>query len=415
MERLGSMLKLAVLAQLPMIEVTTRDMLNFVDVVLFVTKKKPVPWGPATGPAEVKPNTLYYMSGAKTRELAHTEIYKKLVMLESSLLIVNTPQPHVLPFKAGEVPVPRQLLLQFVSAVVTDEEKAAALLPALGGCTLKEAAEAARLTMARDKSLTPKGLMLTRKTCFQGGRGVTQVDPTQIYYEPQPDLQAWLAKEGAYFLHGTDPRLIPRGILADGPPGVGKTEGAKWLANQLGVPLYRIDIGGVKNKYVGQSEENMQSALSQLDNEEPCVVLFDEIEKAFGGAEHDGSTTTGMLSQLLWWLAEHRSRVLSIMTTNNRGKLPPELYRAGRIDQTLVFAGLEAAAACKLAEHVLTTFGAAGAHVKKAALHQKINQLVAFNMLKTDPSTASHAVITKGVLDLIKAKPPQLLLAAGAT
>ena len=323
-----TMLALAIKAMLPLVEVTTRDMLNLVDVVQHITGKKPVPYPPA----EMKPNTLYFIAGSKARELAHTDLYKKLVTLESTLLIVNTPQPHVLPFKGGEVPVPRELLLKFMMAIVSDEKKALNLLPALGGCTLKEAAEAARLTMARDKSLTAKGLMTTRKTCFHGGKGVTQVDPHQAYYEPLPALQAWLHAEGDYFLTGTDPRLVPRGMLAAGPPGVGKTEGAKWLANQLGIPLYRVDIGGVKNKYVGASEENMLSALSQLDNEEPCVALFDEIEKVFGGNDYDGNTTTSMLSQLLWWLAEHRSRVLTIMTTNNIRKLPPELYRAGRID-----------------------------------------------------------------------------------
>ena len=44
-----------------------------------------------------------------------------------------------------------------------------------------------------------------------------------------------------------------------------------------------------------------------------------------------------MLQQLLWWLQEHRSRVFTIMTCNHKSKLPPELYRPGRIDKVLVF------------------------------------------------------------------------------
>ena len=48
-----------------------------------------------------------------------------------------------------------------------------------------------------------------------------------------------------------------------------------------------------------------------------------------------------MMSQLLWWLAEHRSRVLAIMTTNNAKALPKELYREGRMDKVMVFEGLE--------------------------------------------------------------------------
>ena len=109
----------------------------------------------------------------------------------------------------------------------------------------------------------------------------------------------------------------------------------------MGVPLYRVDIGGTKNKYVGQSEANLLSNFSRIDAEEPAIALLDEVEKVFLTKEGDGGTTTSMLSQMLWWLAEHRSRVLTIMTTNNSKALPRELYREGRIDAVMLFEGLD--------------------------------------------------------------------------
>src|SRR5581483_7259547 len=127
------------------------------------------------------------------------------------------------------------------------------------------------------------------------------------FYAPDDKLAAWIKKERTFFLHEKDDRLVPRGLLFDGPPGVGKTSGAKFIAEQWGVPLYRVDIGGTKNKWLGESEANWLANLSRLDNEEPCIALFDEIEKAFS-VQHghgDSGTTTTMLSQLLWWLAEH--------------------------------------------------------------------------------------------------------------
>ena len=93
--------------------------------------------------------------------------------------------------------------------------------------------------------------------------------------------------EKPFFLTGTDPRLIPRGLLFDGLPGTGKTAGAKWVAEQFGVPLYRVDIGGTKNKYVGQSEANMLMNLARIDGEEPAVALIDEVEKVFSTGIHD--------------------------------------------------------------------------------------------------------------------------------
>jgi SpoVK/Ycf46/Vps4 family AAA+-type ATPase len=44
-----------------------------------------------------------------------------------------------------------------------------------------------------------------------------------------------------------------------------------------------------------------------------------------------------VMGELLWWLQEHQSRVLTIMTTNNEKAIPPELYREGRIDAVVAF------------------------------------------------------------------------------
>ena len=137
----------------------------------------------------------------------------------------------------------------------------------------------------------------------------------------------------------------------------GKTAGSKWIAEQMGVPLYRVDIGGTKNKYVGQSEANLLSNFSRIDAEEPAIALLDEVEKVFLTKEGDGGTTTSMLSQMLWWLAEHKSRVLTIMTTNNSKALPRELYREGRIDAVMLFEGLDKDEAVAFVGNVLKTFG----------------------------------------------------------
>ena len=131
-----------------------------------------------------------------------------------------------------------------------------------------------------------------------------------------------MGQEGEEVLPDSDDvRLRPRGLLFDGKPGTGKTAGSKWIAEQFGVPLYRMDIGGTKGRYVGDSETALLSHLSGSTTQAPAVCLIDEIEKVFVD-QHDGGTTTSMLSQLLWWLAEHKSRVLTIMTTNDGWQAP---------------------------------------------------------------------------------------------
>jgi hypothetical protein len=399
-------LSLAVKAQLPLIGVTTRDTLNLPEVIHRVTGRKPVDW--ATGPSAIKTGSLYLHVCSKATSLPYPQLYAKLVKAEASLVVVNSPKPHELVFNAAEVPVPKAMMLEFLAAVVDAEAKAKGLLPALGGCTIKEAAELVRLTMARDHSLTAKGLMLTRKTAFQGSQGLMQVDTAQSYYDPPAILRDWVQRERPFFLDGKDPRLVPRGLLLDGPPGTGKTEGAKYIAGRFEVPLYRVDIGGVKAKWVGESESNMLSALSQLDHEEPCVALLDEVEKVFsrGSGDHSG-VTSSLLSQLLWWLAERRSRVLVVLTTNDRQKLPRELYRAGRIDEVMWFGGLQATAALQFAKRVLETFPTAKKLVGESELQAAVQQLVQATAKPAseaagDAGTVSQAAVTKLVYCLVK-------------
>ena len=76
-----------------------------------------------------------------------------------------------------------------------------------------------------------------------------------------------------------------------GPTGVGKTELAKQLSNQMGVSLVRFDMSEYQEKhsiskligsppgYVG-FEENAGLLITKLQENPNCVLLLDEIEKA---------------------------------------------------------------------------------------------------------------------------------------
>lgn len=403
MEGLVSNLKLAVDAAIPVIAVTTRDPMNFPDVVKHITGKKLTPWGKT--PTEIKEGGLYLMVCDPDMKMHVLDgLYQKLVAMEASLIVVNPPKPHESLFWAGEAPVPKAMVHSFMKSVTDDDGKASELTVALGGCTIKEASELAKMAMTAEGALTPAAIMTTRKKVFSGSRGVYQVDTHQDYYEPPDELVAWLGSEKKHFLNpDTDPRLVPRGLLLDGPPGTGKSAGAKFIANRLGVPLYRVNIGSVQEKWVGSSEANLEAALAQLDMEEPCVALFDEIEKSFGqGDGSDNGVTTRLNGKMLWWLQEHRSHVLTVMTTNHKDKLPPEMYRSGRINRVMLFGGLEQEQLFGFAKHLLTTFKN-GEQVKDADLKKRLNQKFHFNKLKTEPPSLAHAEVTEVVYSLVKA------------
>jgi hypothetical protein len=66
-----------------------------------------------------------------------------------------------------------------------------------------------------------------------------------------------------------------------GPSGTGKTLAASWLANRLGIPLYRVDLAAITSKYIGETEKNLAQLLGQAEQEE-VVLLFDEADSVFG-------------------------------------------------------------------------------------------------------------------------------------
>lgn len=50
-----------------------------------------------------------------------------------------------------------------------------------------------------------------------------------------------------------------RGLVAVGVPGAGKSAIAKAFGNEVGVPTIAVDLGGMENKFVGESEANMRN------------------------------------------------------------------------------------------------------------------------------------------------------------
>jgi len=348
------MLKLAIQSRLPLIAATTSDVLNLKNVISELTGFNIIPFKSSI---KIETGHIYYKIIKPSSLYDWEALYNEMAKYGSSLLVINPRKIEEPMYHAGEVPVPRKLLLRFLSKLIGDKQLAETLLPALGGCTLKDAAEFVRLTVERDGAISVGGITKTRRASFQAANGLTYISTEQPFYAADQALQDWIETERDFFFNASDPRLMPRGLLFDGPAGTGKTCGAKYIAEQWGIPLFRVDVGATKNKYVGQSEENMLSNLSRLDCQEPCIALFDEVEKIFTQYTSDSSGTTAtMLSQLLWWLAEHKSRVLVVMTTNKAKILPKELYRDGRIDQTMFFGGIEKTQAPDFIRHVLASF-----------------------------------------------------------
>src|SRR5205807_6278687 len=70
---------------------------------------------------------------------------------------------------------------------------------------------------------------------------------------------------------------LTRGVRAmfSGPSGTGKTLAARALAAALQMDLYRVDLAAVVNKYIGETERNLNQVLSRAE-ELDVMLLLDE-------------------------------------------------------------------------------------------------------------------------------------------
>lgn len=342
------MLKLALKSELPLIHVQTDDLVNIQRVLKHLNENKEVQ-------AIQVPELIVKLSDIKVPDgecrvyytanecKSMVKLYTWCLQHEKTIVFVNTEKSKV-QFDGGQMVPTQSLMQEFLLEFTEDENLVSELLPSFGGLTLKDAGEVARMTMTRDGSLTSRGVNETRRG-YRKLRGITQVDTDTAFYDPPAKLNSWLSSNTEFFLNPVHHSLVPRGLLFDGPPGTGKTLGAKYIAQSFGVPLYRLDLGGVMGKYVGESEGNLLAALAQVDEVEPCVIVLDEVEKVFKSSS-DSGVTSRLLSQLLWWLQEHKSKVFTVMTTNDLMAIPKELYREGRIDATMQFLGIQGYDAC---------------------------------------------------------------------
>ncbi len=146
-------------------------------------------------------------------------------------------------------------------------------------------------------------------------------------------LKQWLTRRRAAF-DGSAPDLDPpRGVLLLGVQGCGKSLAARAAAGVFGVPLLRLDLAGVHDKYVGESERRLRESLATADVMAPCVVWVDEIEKGLATSDSDSGSAARVLGTFLTWLSEKRGRVFVVATANDISALPPELIRKGRFDE----------------------------------------------------------------------------------
>src|SRR5882762_6454769 len=119
-----------------------------------------------------------------------------------------------------------------------------------------------------------------------------------------------------------------RSIIFTGPPGVGKTLAARWVARELHRPLLTLDLSAVMSSFLGRTGANVRHVLDYAKSVKG-VLLLDELDSI--AKRRDDATDVGELKRLVTVLLQEiddwPATGLLIAATNHADLLDPAAWR----------------------------------------------------------------------------------------
>ncbi|HEX7398894.1 MAG TPA: ATP-binding protein [Candidatus Limnocylindrales bacterium] len=132
--------------------------------------------------------------------------------------------------------------------------------------------------------------------------------------------------------------LKGRGVTAlfAGDSGTGKTMSAEVIARSLGLDLYVIDLSTIVDKYIGETEKNLDRVFNEADRVNG-VLLFDEADAIFGKRSEVKDARDRYANVEVAYLLQRMEVFdgMAILTTNLRANVDEAFLR--RLDAIVEF------------------------------------------------------------------------------
>jgi len=214
--------------------------------------------------------------------------------------------------------------------------------------------------LKRDGS--PVGDEILRTIEAAGSNGADALRRVSKPAPSDPDTRQLLLFEGQPDIHAARP-VLPEDILASidqlvleqeqitkleraglrsartglfvGPPGVGKTMTAHWIAARLNRPLHTLNLASTSSAMLGRTGGNVRDAMA-FARETPCVLLLDEFDAlAKRRGDEDIGEAKRIVTVLLQEIDRWPSTSLLLAATNHGELLDRAIWR--RFDVTIEF------------------------------------------------------------------------------